>query len=75
MGWNSLLDSQPPERGRYLVYHWYQDSVREEFWDGCKWKHPMLIFTHWMPLPERPKDADAVYRSMGHAIDAPDEED
>jgi hypothetical protein len=58
----------PKERGCYFVTvkHWLDGKpvTREAYWNGADWlscdkKHELTPrVTHWMPLPEPPKEAE-----------------
>lgn len=67
--WIPVSKKMPEERGCYLVTvkHWYDGKpvTREAFWNGADWlscEKRMEItprVTHWMPLPEPPKEGGA----------------
>lgn len=64
--WIPCSERLPEERDCYLVAvkHWYdgKPATREAFWNGADWlscEKRMEItprVTHWMPLPELPKE-------------------
>lgn len=66
--WIPCSERPPKKKGCYLVAvkHWYDGKpvTREAFWNGADWlscEKRMEItprVTHWMPLPEPPKEED-----------------
>ncbi len=64
------IERPPEERGCYIVAvkHWYDGKPvsREAFWNGADWlscEKRMEItprVTHWMPLPEPPKEGGMI---------------
>lgn len=66
--WKPVLMGNPERKACYLVtvYHWFDGApvVREAFWNGADWlscerRHEITQrVTHWMPLPEVPKEGD-----------------
>ena len=67
--WISVDDRQPNNKGCYLltVKHWFDGEpvVREACWNGKDWfscddrRYKITSrVTHWMPLPELPKEND-----------------
>lgn len=69
MGWISVKDRLPKIDGQYLVYTECGDMFNAEFDRDCgefgNWHgyyHPDWDkyegITHWMPLPELPKDGE-----------------
>lgn len=64
--WIPFSERPPEERGCYLVAvkHWYDGKpvTREAFWNGADWlsceKRIEITprVTHWMPMPEPPKE-------------------
>lgn len=66
MRWIPCSERLPEERGCYIVAvkHWYDGKpvTREAFWNGADWlscEKRMEItprVTHWMSLPELPKE-------------------
>ena len=62
----SPVDESPKGKGCYIVAvnHWLDGNpvTREAYWNGCDWlscdKKRELTprVTHWMPLPEPPKE-------------------
>lgn len=69
MRWIPCSERPPEERGCYIVAvkHWYDGKpvTREAFWNGADWlscEKRMEItprVTHWMPLPQLPKEGGA----------------
>lgn len=69
MRWIPCSKRPPEERGCYIVVvkHWYDGKPvsREAFWNGADWlscEKRMEItprVTHWMPLPQLPKEGGA----------------
>lgn len=61
-GWISVKDRLPEKPGKYLVYaqHWIagvRPIIKCELWIHDKWdKTDAFEVTHWMPLPEPPKE-------------------
>lgn len=62
-GWINVKDRIPPTRGYYLVctytafYH--TQCISKVFFDGKLWdsvRKRYTNITHWMPLPEPPKE-------------------
>lgn len=59
--WISVKDMLPKKKGDYLIYntdgtvwpYWY-DADDNSWYDSCGYKTD--IVTHWMPLPEPPKE-------------------
>ena len=49
----------PEVPGRYLIYHYYSDTIQICWWDGDKWDHQWTI-THWMMLPDKPLRSEAI---------------
>lgn len=69
MQWISVKDRQPNNKGCYLltVKHWFDGEpvVREAYWNGEDWfscddrRYKITPrVTHWMPLPEKPEEAN-----------------
>lgn len=64
--WIPCSERLPEERGCYIVAvkHWYDGKpvMREAFWNGADWlsceKRVEITprVTHWMPLPQLPKE-------------------
>lgn len=64
--WFSVEEYTPDEKGNYLVV--YQNAngpeVHEAYYYAGEWYDPVENYekypvTHWMPLPELPKDGEA----------------
>lgn len=66
-GWISVKDRLPEEKGAYLTVHYLPalgksgKLVREVYFDGEGWfvgrvRINKRHITHWMPLPEPPKE-------------------
>ena len=66
--WKPVFAGNPERKGCYLVtvLHWLDGLpvVREAFWNGVDWlscerrREITPRATHWMPLPELPKEDD-----------------
>lgn len=59
--WISVKDRLPEKRGRYLCYYKYEpdspDVICENTYLGAGlWQSEPSKITHWMPLPEEPKE-------------------
>lgn len=62
-GWISVTDRLPKKKGDYLIYntygivwpYWY-DPEGKRWYDDCGYLTESV--THWMPLPEPPKEAN-----------------
>lgn len=60
-GWISVKDSLPENKGDYLIYntdgtvwpYWY-DPFTSQWFDSLGYRTESV--THWMPLPEPPKE-------------------
>lgn len=63
-GWISVKDRLPEKNGDYLIYntdgivwpYWY-DKEYKEWYDSSGYLTESV--THWMPLPEAPKEGEA----------------
>lgn len=62
-GWISVEDRLPPTRGYYLVCtytaYYRTQCISKVFFDGKLWgsvRKRYTNITHWMPLPEPPKE-------------------
>lgn len=61
VGWFKCSERTPQQQGEYIV-NVYLDNGSEtgqffQHWDGEKWqKFDSSVVTHWMPIPEPPKD-------------------
>jgi hypothetical protein len=66
--WIRVDVSLPEEVGRYLAYHYYMDFIVVVYWDGKSWERGYNI-THWMALPEKPKDWAQVALATGSLIE------
>ena len=64
--WIPVTERLPEERGSYLIVE--NGIVQEAFygkeWAGDNWTDPVEMYmtfhpTHWMPLPELPKDGES----------------
>lgn len=61
--WISVKDRLPEKKGDYLIYntdgtvwlYWY-DKEYKEWYDSSGYLTESV--THWMPMPEAPKDGD-----------------
>ena len=54
--WIRLKDKLPDHEGRYLVYIPSKQAVYCILYDGDPKTYLSCGVTHWMPLPEPPKD-------------------
>lgn len=57
--WISVKDRLPEETGNYIVWVGYGTNIYSYFKPSNCWMTGVLvtkIVTHWMPLPEPPKD-------------------
>lgn len=66
MNWIKCSDKLPPKKGKYIIYRdikyvttsWFNDEKKFEYESGCcdTYEYNDNEVTHWMPLPEPPKD-------------------
>jgi len=62
--WISVKDEYPP-KDVFVLFYSQKEGVSEGFWDNDRWYLaagtisilPSLV-THWMPLPQPPKEDD-----------------
>lgn len=64
-GWISVKDRMPKEEGRYIVYAdkgvksaFYETYEGESRWTDEGERYWDIHVTHWMPLPEPPKEKE-----------------
>lgn len=66
-GWISVKDRLPEESGKVLVYckdgymsavHYSAKHQQFNNFDACAKRDEVWDVTHWMPLPEPPKEED-----------------
>ena len=62
--WIPVTVNQPAQPGRYLVYHYYMDTIEVIFWDGKKWPSNFNV-THWMSLPIKPENSIKIALELG----------
>jgi hypothetical protein len=75
MTWIKISESPPTKQecakdhGWFLVYREYYERIELSRYDGYDdpiykqgWKYPYDDkITHWMPLPDKPKEEDALH--------------
>jgi len=55
MKWISVKDELPEKIRYYLVFRKENARITSRLWRGNRWESAATI-THWMPLPEPPKE-------------------
>ena len=57
--WISVQDKLPDKSGDYLVFCRNHNFVTISYFRGkSQWAKCNKYITHWMPLPESPKESD-----------------
>ena len=59
MKWISVKDRLPTEYGDYWVYRAKCNKMHKRVWNGSWWAYDGNSITHWMPLPDPPKDSQS----------------
>lgn len=66
-GWHDAISDKPKKSGYYLCTvivpsgGGYNKKMNVIFWDTYGWQCLDMIVTHWMPVPEFPKEAVIPY--------------
>lgn len=53
--WVSVEEELPKQYGKYWVYRKSCDKMHPRVWNNTGWAYDNDQITHWMPLPEKPK--------------------
>lgn len=56
MEWIKVTDRLPSKYGRYLICRLGAKKIHFETWNNTNWAYNSSDITHWMPLPDLPKE-------------------